>query len=60
MDKEQIIKKVAIPLLEYIEGLNYGKVSATLTVHEGRVVNVCHEINQIIRKRKEVQDDCSK
>jgi len=58
MNKEQIIKKVAISLLEDTEKLNgsYGTVSTTLTVHEGKVVSVCREIKETIRKREEIKE----
>jgi len=56
MSKEQVINKVTIRLLENVGKLNYGTVSATLTVHEGKVVSVCHEIKETIRKREEVQE----
>jgi hypothetical protein len=59
MNKEQVINKVAICLSENTEKLahGYGTVSATLTVHEGKVVSVCHEIKETIRKREEVKND---
>jgi hypothetical protein len=56
MNKEQVINKVAIRLFENIGKLNHGTVSATLTVFEGRVVAVCHEIKETIRKREEVKE----
>ena len=56
MNKEQIINKVAISLLEYAGKLKYGTVSATLIVHEGRVSSVCHEVKETIRKREEVKN----
>jgi hypothetical protein len=57
MNKEQVINKVAIRLFENAGKLNYGTVSATLTVHEGKVVTVCHETNETIRKREEVKNE---
>jgi hypothetical protein len=54
--KEQAIHKVAIRLFENVGKLNYGTVSATLIVHEGRVVTMCHEIKETIREREEVQN----
>jgi hypothetical protein len=58
MNKEQVINKVAIYLFENAEKLKhgYGTVSATLTVHEGNVVSVCHEIKETIRKREEIKE----
>jgi len=58
MNKEQVINKVAICLFENAGKLNhgYGTVSATLTVHEGKVVSVCHEIKETIRKREEIKE----
>ena len=56
-NKEQVINKVAISLFENAGKLRHGTVSATLTVHEGRVVAVCHEIKETIRKREEVEDE---
>ena len=55
MSKEQVIHKVAVRLFENAGKLTYGTVSATLTVHEGRVRNVCHETKETIREREEVQ-----
>ena len=54
---EQVINNVAIRLLENTGKLKHGTVSAILTVHEGRVVTVCHEIKETIRKREEVQNE---
>jgi len=56
MTKEQVINKVAIHLFENTGKLSHGTVSATLTVHEGRVVTVCHEIKETIRKREEIKE----
>jgi hypothetical protein len=57
MNREQVINKVAIRLFENAGKLSHGTVSATLTVHEGKVVTVCHEIKETIRKREEVQNE---
>ncbi|MDR2941208.1 MAG: hypothetical protein LBV17_01260 [Treponema sp.] len=56
MNNEQVIKKVASCLFENAEKLKHGTVSVTLTVHEGRVVTVCHELKETIRKREEVKE----
>jgi hypothetical protein len=56
-DKEQVIHKVTIRLFENAGKLNHGTVSVTLTVHEGRVVSVCHETKETIRKREEIQNE---
>jgi len=56
-EREQVIHKVAIRLFENAGKLNHGTVSAILTVHEGRIVAVCHEIKETIRKREEVQNE---
>jgi len=56
MDKEQIINKVAIRLVENTGKLNHGTVSATLTVHEGKIVSVSTEVKDILRKREEVKE----
>jgi len=58
-NKERVINKVAINLFENAGKLSHGTVSATLTVHEGKVVTVCHEVKEVVRKREEVQDECS-
>jgi hypothetical protein len=57
MSKEQVVQAVAVRLIESAGKLSYGTVSAILTVHEGRVVVVCHEIKETIRERKEVKHD---
>jgi hypothetical protein len=59
VNKELVINKVVISLFENAGKLSHGTVSATLTVHEGRVVTVCHEIKEVVRKREEVQNECS-
>jgi len=57
MNKEQVVYKVAIRLFENAGKLNHGIVSATLTVHEGRVVSVCHETKETVRKREEIKNE---
>ena len=57
MNKEQVIHNIAIRLFENTGKLNHGTVSVILTVHEGRVATVCHEIKDIIRKREEVKNE---
>jgi len=57
MNNEQFIHKVAVRLLENAGKLTYGTVSATLTVHEGRVRNVCHETRETLREREEVENE---
>jgi len=59
VNKKQVINKVVINLFENAGKLSHGTVSATLTVHEGRVVTVCHEVKEVVRKREEVQNECS-
>jgi hypothetical protein len=56
MNKEHVINKVAICLFENAGKLRHGTVSATLTVHEGKVVTVYHEVKETIRKREEVKE----
>jgi len=56
-NKEQFINKVVIRLFENVEKLKHGTVSAILTIHEGRLVAVCHEIKETIRKREEVPNE---
>jgi hypothetical protein len=57
MDKEQVIHKVAVRLFENARKLNHGTVSTTLTIFEGKVVSVCHETKETIRKREEVNNE---
>jgi hypothetical protein len=48
---EQIINTVVIRLVENAGKIQYGNVSATLTIHEGRVVSICHEVKETVREK---------
>jgi hypothetical protein len=55
--KEQLIHDVAVRLFENAGKLKYGTASATLTVHEGRVVSMSYEMKETLREREEVSND---
>jgi len=59
ISREQIINKVAINLVENAGKLSYGTVSTTLTIHQGKLKTVCHEVKEVVRKVEEVQSERS-
>jgi len=51
--KEQKITKIAERLCENATKISYGSVSATLTIHDGRVVDVTHSTTERKREKEE-------
>jgi hypothetical protein len=52
---EQTINTVVIRLVENAGKIQYGNVSATLTIHEGRVVSICYEVKETLREKEVVK-----
>jgi len=50
---EQKITKIAEQLCENATKINYGSVSATLTIHNGRIVSVTHSTTDNKREKEE-------
>jgi len=53
--KEQKIINIAGRLCENATKIRYGSVSATLTIHDGRVVDVTHSTTESTREQQEKQ-----
>jgi hypothetical protein len=51
--RELKITKIAEQLFENATRINYGSVSATLTIHNGRVVGVTHSTTENNREKEE-------
>jgi len=51
--KEQKIINIAGRLCENATKIRYGSVSATLTIHDGRVVTVTHSTTESKREKAE-------
>jgi hypothetical protein len=51
MNNHEIADIVICRILQNLKGLSFGAVSVILTVHQGTVVSVSHEIKEITRER---------
>jgi len=50
--KEQKITKIAERLCENATKIRYGSVSATLRIHDGRVLDVTHSMTENTREQE--------
>ena len=50
------METIAIYLFTHAKQLRYGVVSASLRIHEGRVVSIYYETSECIKEREEVKE----